>query len=94
MKVKTPKNFDFEGGTYKLIEYYKVGSHNRDWDSEGEKTVYILTGCYNVVTTMKYGGLFLQVYTGDDYPDSFDADTLFDLAELLTILETNYPSHD
>lgn len=94
MKVKIPENFDFEGGTYKLIEYYRVGSPNRDWDSEGEKRVYRLRGCYDVITTKKYGGLFLQVYTGDDYPDSFDADTLIDLGELLTILQTNYPYHE
>ena len=90
MKVKIPKNFDFEQGTYKGIKYYKVDHPEGKWDSDTGKTVYEIDG-YDTYTTKKYGGLFLEIFTGDDYPHCFDADSLLDLSNLLNILQTQYP---
>ena len=90
MKVKIPKNFDFERGTYKWIDYHKVDSPEKEWRSDGTKTVYEIDRYY-VETTKSRGKLFLEIFTGYDYPHCFDADSLLDLSNLLAILQTQYP---
>ena len=90
MKIKIPKNFNFERGRYNDLDYRKVDYPERQWDSENEKTVYEIDR-YSVYTTKRRGGLFLAVYTGDDYPYIFDAQSLLDMSKLLAILETQYP---
>ena len=90
MKVKIPRNFDFEQGTYKDLKYYKVDYPEQEWRSDGTKTVYEIDRYY-VETTREHGGLFLEIFTGDDYPHYFDAQSLLDYSNLLNILQTQYP---